>query len=338
MAKIERANGHRPTGLTHILHPALSSAPRPKREDLPFDLDKALSAVIPLTSVVPPDAFTAPILGTEREGNGVLIDEKGLVLTIGYLIAEATEVNLIIGGESVLARVVAYDYDSGFGLLLATSLLDASPLPLGDSAAVKEGDSIIIAASGGFEQSIDARVISKREFAGSWEYLLDEAIFTTPLHPNWSGAALIDKAGELVGIGSLYVEDATPGEHTVAGNMFVPIDVLKPIYEDLLTQGRAAGLPRPWLGMYAAETIDRMLVTGVAPDSPADQAGVEAGDILLSIDGEIVTGLADMYRRIWSTGVAGADIRVGVLRGGEPIDVVIRSADRYAFFKLPLNH
>ena len=242
MDEIEHSNGHRPAGLLHLLHPALMSAPRPKPEDLSYDLEAVLSAVLPMTTEVPADAYTAPTLGTERQGNGVLIDDQGLILTIGYLILEATGINIVCKGSIVPASIVGYDNQSGFGLVRTVRPLDARPIEIGSSAALQEHESVIIAAQGGLSQAISGRVVSKREFAGSWEYLLDEAIFTSPLHPNWSGAAVIGTDdGKLRGIGSLFIQEVASGQDAVPGNMFVPIDILKPIYCHLLANGAGPG-------------------------------------------------------------------------------------------------
>jgi S1-C subfamily serine protease len=335
MQGIDRANGHRPSGLLHLLHPALKSAPKPKPEDLPFDLEAVLSAVLPLHTEIPSDAFTASILGTEREGNGVLIDDDGLVLTIGYLIVEASEVNVISGGRAVPCATIAYDYDTGFGLVRATAPLGVKPLELGVSAELEERDQVIISAHGGLPQTISGYVVSKREFAGYWEYLLDEAIFTSPLHPNWGGAALIGAEGKLMGVGSLFVEDALPGEDPIAGNMFVPIDLLKPIFSDLLTKGRTSGGSRPWLGMFTTEAFGQLVVAGVAPDGPADVAGIRPGDVVINASGHHVVRLADFFRRVWGLGEAGVEVPLTILRDGDPIEFMVSSGDRYAYLKLP---
>ena len=322
----------------HLLEPMLMSAPRPDPEKLSFDLDEALSAVLPLKSRVPADAFTAPFLGTEREGNAVLVDDDGLMLTIGYLVTEATELTVVnADGKPAPAVVVAYDYDSGFGLIRALAPLGIKPLPLGSSAALRERETAIVAAQGGQAQAISGLVVSKREFAGYWEYLLDEAIFTAPPHPSWSGAALIAENGGLVGIGSLFVEDAKPGTDSLPGNMFVPIDIFKLIKDDLLAKGRG-GSGRPYLGMFTTEAVGKMLVTGVAPGGPAEQAGIEPGDVVLRVTGQEVTGLADMYRKIWGLGRAGVEVQFNLLRDSDSIHIMVRSADRYSYLKLPPSH
>jgi S1-C subfamily serine protease len=338
MSGINNANGHRPSGVMNLLHPALKEAPRPDRAALGFDLDVALAAVVQLSATVPDDAFTAEILGTVREGSGVVIDAHGLVLTIGYLITEASAVELTAEGKSVDAEPIAYDHETGFGMVRAVQPLPVSPLPIGRSKAVAEGEQVIVAGHGGFDQSIDGRLVSRRPFSGSWEYHLDEALFTAPMHPYWGGAALIDGAGTLVGIGSLYIEETVPDGGRFPGNMFVAIDDLAPIRDQMIATGRAARRARPWLGLYTAEAMDRLLVTGLARHGPAARAGIEPGDVVLSVQGHPVEDLADMYRTIWEAGEAGVEIRFTLLRDDDVINKRVRSGDRYAFLNLPRRH
>lgn len=339
MTGIENANGHRPEGLLDMVHPALQAAPRPDRDRLSYDLDAVLKSVVRLRAEVPPESFTARTLGTEREGSGIVLDAHGLVLTIGYLMTEASKVTLTLnGGGAVLAEAIAYDHESGFGMVQATEPLDVTPLEFGDSAALGEGDPVVIASFGGYSHSIGGRVMSIREFAGSWEYQLDEAIYTAPVHPYWGGAALIDSGGKLAGVGSLYIEETVDGEDRLPGNMFVPIDILKPIFETMVATGRAGRPTRPWLGMHTAEAGERLIVTGVSPDGPADRAGIEPGDIVLSADGAAVTDLAHMYRTIWDAGPAGCEIRFAMLRDDDVLSIRVRTTDRYSVMNLPRRH
>jgi len=341
MSGIEHANGHRANGLMSMLQPTAMSGPRPNPEDYPFDLRRTLAAVRPLRSAVPPDAYSATTLGTEREGNAILIDEDGLLLTIGYLIVEATDVLVSDDtGRPVPAQVVGYDHDTGFGLLRAVSSLGLDPVEMASSAAtLREGDKAVIAAQGGIEQALAARVAARREFAGSWEYLLDEAIFTMPLHPNWSGAALLSADdGSLLGVGSLFVQEASEGRTPVPGNMFVPIDLLTPILDDLITHGQRVTPPRPWLGMSTTEALGHLLVANVRDGGPADEAGIEPGDLIRSIEGERVETLAEMYRRVWAAGDAGTIVRFSIQRDAEVIEVVVHSADRRDFYRMPRRH
>ncbi len=295
--------------------------------------------MVRLRAEIPGSAFTATILGAEREGSGVAIDDEGLVLTIGYLIAEASRVTLTLeGGETVDAAPIAYDHETGFGMVRAMAPLGARPMPLGASARVREGDRVVVAAFGGYDHAVDGKVVSKREFAGSWEYLLDEAIYTAPVHPYWGGAALIDRAGALVGAGSLYVEEAAAGGTRRPGNMFVPIDLLQPIRDSMIRTGRADRARLPWLGMYTAEAARRLVVTGVAPNAPADQAGVEPGDVILNAAGVAVEGLAQLYRTLWRAARPGEEIRFTLLRDDDVVTLRIRSGDRYDYFDLPRRH
>ena len=314
----------------------LTGAVAPATADTaPFDLDDTVKAVVKVSAEVPADARTAAFLGTEREGNGIVIDDNGLVLTIGYLILEAMSANVAnAAGQMVPAEIVAYDYDTGFGLLRALDPLEIEPLRLGNAGDLKERDPVLVVGNGGQEATIGAFVVSRREFAGYWEYLLESAIFTSPPHPNWGGAALIGPNGRLLGVGSLLVRDAMPPPDLIPGNMFVPIDLLKPILGELLELGRSGGKPRPWLGMFSAESLGRVVVTSVARDGPADSAGIESGDVVVSVSGESIDDMGRLYRKIWSLGDAGVDVPITVLRGSQALDIVVRSGDRYDYLKL----
>jgi S1-C subfamily serine protease len=301
-------------------------------------LAASLDAVVKVRAEVPDDAFTAETLGVERSGNGVVVREDGLVLTIGYLITEAQTIWLTTNhGVAVPGHPLAYDQASGFGLVLPLGSLGVSPLARGSTASLAVGDGVILSGHGGRAHSLKAKVIAKREFAGYWEYLLDEAIFTAPAHPQWGGAALIGEEGELLGIGSLLVQETTRGE-TVEGNMVVPIDLLEPIFEDMLTLGRAGGPPRPWLGMYATEVEGHLVVGGLAKGGPAERAGVQIGDIVLEIADVRVTKLADMFRSAWSLGPAGTDVPVTLSRDGASVRARLRSVDRNDLLRKPKLH
>jgi S1-C subfamily serine protease len=308
----------------------------PGPDDVPFDLKRTLSSVVALRSHVPDDAFTAPILGTEREGQGVVIDANGLVLTIGYLVTEAEDVWLIDNRNAAHpAHVVGYDQETGFGLVQVLGGWNLPALELGDSDSVVTGDSVIVAGQGGREAAINAQVISVREFAGSWEYVLDEAIFTVPAHPRWSGAAVIGSTGRLLGIGSLYIQQAAGDEDEIDGNMIVPINLLKPILSEMVAYGRRRSAPRPWLGMTTAEAENHLVVAGVAEGGPAMRGGVEPGDIVLGVDGEQVSGLSTLFRHIWSLGDAGVAVPLSLHRDGRVVNVTVQSAARGDFLKKP---
>ena len=306
MAEIRRANGHRFHGPLPLPDAGVAPDYRPRPEDLRFDLAARTEAIFFLKSEVPPDAFTAATLGTEREGNGLLLDDAGLVLTIGYLITEAERVTLADQrGKETPARVVGYDQESGFGLVRALAPLGAEPLPRGRADDLAVGDMAVMAASGGIKEALASTVVSKRPFAGYWEYLLDEALFTVPPHPRWSGAALLDRDGRLCGVGSLFVQDASGDDEAKAGNMVVPIDLLEPIMGQLVATGQPPAPPRPWLGMFTSEIEGLLIVAGLVQGGPAQRSGVHVGDAVLGVDGQRVSDLATLYRRIWSCGGPG---------------------------------
>jgi S1-C subfamily serine protease len=299
------------------------------------DAKEILKAIVKIHSVVPKDARTASILGTEREGNGVVIDSKGHVLTIGYLITEAETVE-VIGpeGKSINASFAGYDHNTGFGLLRTEKPLKVPPIKLGKSSNVKEGEPVLVAGYGGEDSAQAARVISRKEFAGYWEYLLEEALFTVPAYSNFGGAALIDRDGKLVGIGSLLTQILIPGFGSISCNMFVPIDLLNPILSDLITTGRSRKPPRPWLGVNAEEAHGRVFITQITSGGPAEGTGLQRGDLILSVKGIAVTGLADLYRKVWALGNAGVDVPLSVLQGTQIRDITVRSGDRYQFLML----
>ncbi|MEP7183619.1 MAG: S1C family serine protease [Betaproteobacteria bacterium] len=314
---------------------SLPSSLQPKASEVAFDLGAVLDAVVLLKAEVPEDAFTAAILGTERVGNGIVIRDDGLILTIGYLITEAESIWITANdGTVVPGHALAFDFASGLGLVLPLGRLPAPALPRGSAATIAAGDDVLVIGRGGRIHALKAQVFAKREFAGYWEYLLDDALFTTPPHPEWSGAALVDDAGQLVGVGSLFVQEEFDGE-TVKGNMFVPVDLLAPILDDLLASGRPAGLSRPWLGMYTIEDKGRLVVSALADGGPAEQAGVRTGDIVIEAAGERVEALADLYRRVWRQGPAGTEVPLMLARDGAPTPVKIRSSDRRDFLKKP---
>lgn len=312
-------------------------ANQPRASDYGFDLDRALASVVGLHSIVPTDAFSADSLGTERAGNGVLIDD-GLVLTIGYLITEADAVWLHLGdGRVVQGHALGVDPESGFGLVQALGGIDLAPLPLGSSAAAQIGDRVVLGGAGGRTRSVASQIAARQEFAGYWEYLLDDAIFTQPAHPNWGGAGLISNRGELIGIGSLQLERERDGKSDYV-NMIVPIDLLKPVLEDLRRFGRVNRPARPWLGMYSTEIENKVVVVGISAKGPAAHAELKAGDVILAVKGEKISGQAQFYRKLWSLGPAGVDVPLTIYHEGVTFDVVLASTDRAKLLKAPRLH
>ncbi len=300
--------------------------------------EQIFGAVVGVRAEIAGDARTAKTLGTEREGSGIVIDDRGHVLTIGYLVLEARSAEVVIDGKGHPAQVVGYDHETGYGLLRAGDPLPLRPIELGESAKLAAGDPVL-AVSGLQGLGVTAAKVSdRREFAGAWEYLIADAIFTVPPHPAFGGAALIDRNGRLVGIGSLIVGDADGGEAASPGNMFVPIDLVKPILDDLISGGRRTGAARPWLGLYLREIEGRVFVFDVAAGGPAEAAGLERGDVVIGVAGRRIGGLADLLRRVRSQGDAGVEVPLDVVRRGDVElsiqRIGVRSRDRHDWLRL----
>jgi S1-C subfamily serine protease len=301
-------------------------------------LQRASDAVVGLTIKAVEDARSSAMLGAQRQGSGVVISADGLVLTIGYLILEAEDVEIATDdGRQWPARVVGYDLATGFGLVQALVPMKLDPVPLGDAAALNPQAPVVVVSGGSAGAVSMARLVSKRPFSGNWEYHIDGAIFTAPARRDHSGAGLFNDQGDLVGIGSLWVADAMgiSGGPRQQGNMFVPIDLLKPMLQELRTRGIGPGSERAWVGLQAAETEAGLRVLRVNEDSPADVAGLEAGDTIVAIDGQGVRTLEALWKRLWSGGPPERDVQLEVLRQGQPMVITVHSVDRMKALKRP---
>ena len=288
-------------------------------------------AMVSITAHVPDDAMSAGLLGTERSGHGVRIREDGLIVTIGYVVHEAESLWIGNGNTVVPGFVVGYDFDSGLALVKPSLPLQGPLMELGRADSLNVGDNVSVMSSGGRAQVIDARVVAKQEFAGRWEYVLDQAVFTSPPHESWSGAALVDSRGRLCGLGSLVIQGFEVRGATATVNMFVPIELLAPIVDEIVAHGRRLSPPRPWLGMLVHDDQQDLTVVGVYRNCPADKAGLRPGDVIVGIDDEPVNGLANMFRLMWSLGSAGVDVPLNVLRNAERVQLKVRSGDRAGF-------
>jgi S1-C subfamily serine protease len=321
--------------MAETAHWSFPAALQPDAAQVRFDLERALKSIVRLSSHIPDDGYTASMLGTEREGNGVVIRDDGLIVTIGYLITEAEAIWITThDGRVVAGHPLAFDFATGMGLVLPLGRLDLPPLPMGSAAEVAVDDDVYVLGHGGRTHALKAEVFARREFAGYWEYLLDFALFTTPPHPEWSGSALLDGDGRLIGIGSLFVQEAA-GKDVRKGNMFVPIDVLTPILDDLVRTGGGAHPPRPWLGMYTSEDNNRLVVGGLAQGGPAERAGVKQGDLIIAVGDQHVTTLAELFRTVWRLGPSGTEIPLTITRNGAIVPIRVQSADRGDFLKKP---
>ncbi len=301
----------------------------------PTEVDRILAAVVGVFARIPDDARTASVLGTERAGSGVVIDSNGLVLTIGYVVLEASQTLLRVNGQDPIpARVLGYDPDSGLALLRALEPLAVQPMKLGESSSVGIRDPVLIASAGMTPALSPAFVVSRSPFAGYWEYLLDRPLIVSPPHPTFAGAALMSAQGELLGIGSLSLGQVSFEDLLLPGNLFVPIDELKPILADLIVNGRPSGPARPWLGIYADETDGRVVVVRVAEDGPAANAGLATGDLLVSVAGVPVASLIELYRAVWAQGEAGVEVPLGIMRDAEHLHLTLTSMDRHDWYRI----
>lgn len=302
------------------------------------EAEQVLEAMVKVKSTIPSAARTAGILGTEREGNGVVIDTDGHILTIGYLILEAVGIEVVNqDGEKIRARYIGYDHKTGFGIIRAVQALNITPIQLGQSSNVKAGDPVLVVGHGGAETVLGARVVLRGEFTGYWEYLLDNAIYTAPPYANYGGAALIGRDGKLLGIGSIFTQKAISGMGVIPCNMFVPVDLLGPILSDLIATGKSPEPPQPWLGLRVDEVHGRLFVLRVTTGGPAEKAGLKSGDIILTVNKKAVIGLADFYRNVWSLGKAGVAVPLAVLQGIGIRDVVVHSKDRHQYLRITPN-
>jgi S1-C subfamily serine protease len=292
--------------------------------------------MVSIKTLVPDDAMSAGLLGTERTGHGTRIRDDGLIATIGYVVHEAEAVWIGSStGDVVPGFVVGYDFESGFGLVKPSMPLEGPVAPLGSAHALTVGNPVTVAGASRKNLAIEAKVVAKQEFAGRWEYLLDEAIFTAPAFDNWSGAALINQYGRLCGLGSLVIQGFETEDSIETVNMFVPIDLLLPIVDDICQYGRRQSPPKPWLGMLVHEDPDdHLTIVGIYRDCPADRAGLKPGDIILSVNEQPVESLANMFREVWRIGQAGVDVPLGVLRDAEKLDKIVKSDDRASFQRI----
>ena len=311
---------------------------RPNPEKLLFNLDSAINSVVKVRTSIPAAAFTADVLGTERIGSGVLINNSGLILTVGYLVTEAETVWLTTNlNQSIPGHVVAYDQTSGLGLVQALGSLDIDASELDSSDLVTVNDDIFFISYGGIEHSLCSKISRIDEFAGYWEYLLEAAIYTSPPHPHWGGAAVFNKKGHIIGIGSLFLQEIFEGQN-LQGNLAIPTSILKSIMGDMLEFGRSSAPARPWLGMYAVESEKTLTVNSLARYGPAELAGVLQGDKVVGVGEESVSTLANFFRSVWTLGAAGVSVPININRNGNQLQLVINSIDRNDFLLKPQTH
>lgn len=312
--------------------------PRASPEDLGYDLEQRLRCMVRVHARIPEGAFTAGVLGTERTGYGAVLAPGTRVLTIAYLVTEAESVWLTLhDGTAVEAHVLGCDQASGLGVLAPLAALDLPGIEPGCSSQVAIADRVCIIGHGGADQAVPARIVARHEFAGYWEYLLEEALFAAPAHPQWGGAALLGADGRLLGTGSLLLQEHV-GTEALEANMFVPVDLLDPVLRSLPGGETRPPAPRPWLGMYATVLQGKLVVAGVSAGAPAQRGGVRVGDVLLEVGNEPVDDLADLWRTLWRVGVPGQPLTLGVSRARGVVRLRVVPACREEHLMRPLRH
>lgn len=310
----------------------LARAADPTPPPLSPQLTDLLRSVVKIHVYALPDSESAKRLGTERNGNGIVVGPGGLIVTIGYLVTEAMSVEIIDdNGRTRSASVAGYDAETGLAFLRAPGLAGLAPIPLGNSQGLKPESPVAVAGAGGPRNAIPVVVVSRRPFAGSWEYLLESAIYTAPAYADWSGAALISTDGKLLGVGSLLVNQARSDNERMQGNMFVPVELLQPLLTEINAKGTITPQPHPWLGLNPSAHPGGLIVGRLSGHSPALSAGLKRGDMVVALAGRSVEDLADFYRRVWAMGPPGIDVPLTVVREGRSFDVRVRSANRYQF-------
>jgi len=328
LALVAAAGAQMPTPSTS----SPDAAPSPERARA---LERALAAVVGIETVAVEDAGSVATLGQEREGSGVVIGADGLVLTIGYLILEADHVDLKLDdGRVVPARVVAYDLATGFGLLQALAPLRTEPVPLGSAAALAPDAQLLVVSGGDGGAYSIARMVSRRPFSGYWEYHIEDALFTAPARTDHSGAGLFNADGELLGVGSLIVSDALGTGDGPRGNMFVPVDLLKPVLAELRERGSSRASRRAWLGVNCVELEGAVRVLRVTGSGPAADAGLQTGDEIVAIDGVAVHDLASFYKTLWMRD-AERTVLLDIKRRGVAQRVTVHSQDRLKTLRRP---
>lgn len=299
-----------------------------------FDLEQKLESIVSITAHIPSNSYSADLLGTERKGHGIVIREDGLIVTIGYIITEAETVWINMDrATAVPGYIVANDYESGLGLVKPMMPVKLPKIDTGELKSLGINASVLIAGHGGSRNMIESRVIAKKEFAGRWEYVVDEGIYTSPVFPDWAGSALIGEDGKLYGVGCLLIQDVKSGELISGNNLFVPVELITPAIDELCQYGGRLKPPRPWLGLLVQEEDGQLVVAGIFYKCPADKAGINPGDVITGLNGRPVTGLAEFFREVWKLGDAGVEVPLTVQRDNERLDIVVKSGDRETSFR-----
>jgi S1-C subfamily serine protease len=259
-------------------------------------IELVVPATVAVAVEVPETHPSAAILGTERLGTGVVVDRAGLLLTVNYVVIGASSVEVTLLDETrVDGRVVAHDFASGLAVI-EISAHGLAALDLCPSSALGVGQDIFIVAAAGENKrrANSGMITSIAPFDAYWDYSLDRAITTTAMNPGLGGAPLLDSHGRVAGIASLDLNEI--GRFTLA----IPVDDFLTHRNELLQHGRRVSRPaRAWVGLYCYTFRDHVVIAGVLPGTPAEQAGLAAGDVVLTVDGQTIANRHELYSALW---------------------------------------
>jgi S1-C subfamily serine protease len=302
----------------------------PAKEDL-----AVFDSLVEVNATVSSSARTAREYGTRRSGNGVVLDASGLIVTIGYVVAEAQSIEVTFSsGETNLARVVAFDDHTGLALLRPFQDIVTTPAQLGKSKGLKKDQKVMILGGAGRDSAQTVSIGKISRFAGGWGYVVDDAIHTHPPNTDFSGSALLTEAGELVGIGALVSIDIDIDPKVrVPGNVFVPVDQLTGVLGQLIVSGRQEE-QRAWLGMEARKTKEGMVVSRVMEGGPAADSGIASGDRIVAVNQQAVSSLADFYDKVWQSTAPGESVHLLLLRGDHYANVPIEAISIFDWLQL----
>jgi serine protease Do len=299
------------------------------------DVKRIYQSVVKIDSIVPADARTANSLGTIRGGNGIVIDDKH-ILTIGYIVVEAETITITLpNGGVVPAELAGYDHTTGFGILKTILPSKLTPLQIGNSDKLNKEDLLYVLPYLTEGAPSAVKMVSRRSFTGWWEYFLDKPIYTHPMNTSFAGSALINEFGELLGIGSLYVSDAAAEGVPMPGNLFVPINDLKPILNDLIVHGKRTADVKPYMGLTSNDDTGKVMVTRVNDDGPAAKAGFKENDIILRVNKINIQDTEKFYKIVWSQGGPGTLLDFEIERNNQIISLKLTTMDRNDFFVKP---
>jgi S1-C subfamily serine protease len=291
----------------------------------PAHLQKIIPAVVGIHSKIPLDRPSVLTLGPLRWGSGVIYDPQGYILTVGYIVSDAAEIQVSLqDGRTVPARLVGVDAQSGIGVIKMEGEGPWPAAPLGDSTRAAVGDTTATLGVDSDKKLVvtQGSIQEIKRFAGYWEYMIDRALIVAPYNPSFGGSPLVNGRGEVIGVTSLRL-----GE-TPQVNLAIPIEYFIAVREELLAKGGLPSRPpRPWIGVYTVPTPQGLIVAGGSPTGPAAEAGFQRGDVIVRLNGQSVEGQEDFYQKLWQTKV-GDEIAIVVLRENKFEILKLKTVDR----------